>query len=502
MSALQTSSAASSHEAAAEDRHAFEQTPLLLIEEVVAPFDRRAQRLLPGINPAAGLQQVEPLGEPVEKLIGREGGDASGGELKGKRKVVEPRADLFDDRAGFEPRISRARPGGEELRRILRLEGRDGIGLLAGQPQQLPARHEKPKLRAGGEQPREVVGRIDQVLEVVEDEQESTVGDSFGEAVPCLERLRSHLDHELRVTQRAQWSPEDAVGIVIGGFCGRLEREPGLARSGRAGQRQQTSVLAAEQNGHLIKLTLASEEGRGRNREVRLLQALWRRERLVTELVDPLRRSEILQTVFAEVPQAGGVDERCGRRGDQDLPSMSSRGDAGRSVNVLADIALLRDSRRPGVDPNAHLDRSGLEHLLRFAGSSDCSRRCGEGDEERVALRIHLDAVVADERLTKDTPVRGQRVCISIGTKLLEKPRRTFDVGEDKRDRSARKLARHTAIEARRTAGCRTLSQRSSAAALVDRRRASSRFALTGPGANQQIRSGRRSNGLVTNARP
>ena len=56
MSASQISSAASSHEAAAEDRQAFEQTPLLLIEEVVAPFDRRPQRLLPGINPAAGLQ--------------------------------------------------------------------------------------------------------------------------------------------------------------------------------------------------------------------------------------------------------------------------------------------------------------------------------------------------------------------------------------------------------------------------------------------------------------
>ena len=121
----------------------------------------------------------------MRSCIGREGGNASGGELKGKRKVVEPRADLFDDRRGFEPRISRARPGGKELRRILRLEGRDGIGLLAGQPQQLPARHEKPKLRAGGEQPREVAGRIDQMLEVVEDEQESTVGDSFGEAVPC-----------------------------------------------------------------------------------------------------------------------------------------------------------------------------------------------------------------------------------------------------------------------------------------------------------------------------
>ena len=48
--------------AAAEDRQAFEQEPLLFVEEVVAPFDRRPQGLLAGVDPATGLQQVEPLG--------------------------------------------------------------------------------------------------------------------------------------------------------------------------------------------------------------------------------------------------------------------------------------------------------------------------------------------------------------------------------------------------------------------------------------------------------
>jgi len=58
--------------AAAEDRAALEQEPLVLVEEVVAPPDRRPQRLLAGVDSAAGLQQVEPLREPVEQLLRRE----------------------------------------------------------------------------------------------------------------------------------------------------------------------------------------------------------------------------------------------------------------------------------------------------------------------------------------------------------------------------------------------------------------------------------------------
>ena len=109
---------------------------------------------------------------------GESDGDAGGRELEGEREVVEPRAKLLDDRTGLEPRIGSPRPCGEELGRILRLERRDRIGLLAGKSQQLPARHEELKVRTGGEQPSELTCRIDQMLEVVEDEQKPAVGDA------------------------------------------------------------------------------------------------------------------------------------------------------------------------------------------------------------------------------------------------------------------------------------------------------------------------------------
>src|SRR5206468_2231444 len=156
--------------AAAEDRQPFEEEPLLSVEEVVAPLERRPQRLLARIDPAAGLEQVEPIRETVEKLLRGEDGNASGRELEGTREVVEPRAELLGYRAGLESRINRPRPGSEELGRILRLERRDRIGLLAGQSQQLPARYEELKVRTSSQQPGELTCRIDQVLEVVEDE--------------------------------------------------------------------------------------------------------------------------------------------------------------------------------------------------------------------------------------------------------------------------------------------------------------------------------------------
>ena len=57
-------------EAAAAGEHAQPPKQCLLVgvKEVVAPGDRRAQRLLPRIHPTSCLEQVEALGEPVEEL--------------------------------------------------------------------------------------------------------------------------------------------------------------------------------------------------------------------------------------------------------------------------------------------------------------------------------------------------------------------------------------------------------------------------------------------------
>jgi hypothetical protein len=100
------------------------------------------------------------------------------------------------------------------------------------------------------------------------------------------------------------------------------------------------------------------------------------------------------------------------------------------------------------VDPHPYADPAVCKRLLGFPGGGNCSRRRGERDEERVALRIDLDPVVAGERITNRTAMVAERVGVAVGTQLVQEPRRALDVGEQERDRSGRELAGHAAIQA------------------------------------------------------
>ena len=58
--------------AAAEDCEPGEELLLVVVEEVVAPGDRRAQRGVALLGVAAALEQVEPLRDALEQLLGAE----------------------------------------------------------------------------------------------------------------------------------------------------------------------------------------------------------------------------------------------------------------------------------------------------------------------------------------------------------------------------------------------------------------------------------------------
>ena len=62
---------------------------LIVVEQLVAPLDRRPQRALPGIPGRAGGEQREPIVEPLEDRDDREHPGASGGELDRQREAVE-----------------------------------------------------------------------------------------------------------------------------------------------------------------------------------------------------------------------------------------------------------------------------------------------------------------------------------------------------------------------------------------------------------------------------
>ncbi|MGH3134485.1 MAG: hypothetical protein ACRDNY_12240 [Gaiellaceae bacterium] len=77
------------------------------------PLDRCSQRLLAGIGIAPSSEQVEPLGEPLERLRRREHVRPGGGELERERQIVERTAELVDGRVRLRPR-----PRTEELDRL------------------------------------------------------------------------------------------------------------------------------------------------------------------------------------------------------------------------------------------------------------------------------------------------------------------------------------------------------------------------------------------------
>src|SRR5207244_2238916 len=102
-----------------EDAEPAEEHALGVVEQLVAPLDRREQRLLPreGGAGAAGQQPaavVEPVGEPLE----RERPDARRRELERERKPVEAAADARHRgraaRVKTEPGTAGARPFDEQ----------------------------------------------------------------------------------------------------------------------------------------------------------------------------------------------------------------------------------------------------------------------------------------------------------------------------------------------------------------------------------------------------
>ena len=103
-------------DAALEDGQAVEEQPVALVEQVVAPRDRAAQRLLAlGQVTRAAERAGELVLEPGANGVGREELDPGGRQLDGQRHPVEPRRDGGDGRRVLvrdaEVRPDRGRPG-------------------------------------------------------------------------------------------------------------------------------------------------------------------------------------------------------------------------------------------------------------------------------------------------------------------------------------------------------------------------------------------------------
>ena len=85
--------------------------------------------------------------------------------------------------------------------------------------------------------------RGQEVLEVVEEQHELAVAEKAAEVVGGADRLRDLARDEIRVDERAEGDPEDTVRDRADELGSDLQREPGLSRTARPRDRDETSSL-------------------------------------------------------------------------------------------------------------------------------------------------------------------------------------------------------------------------------------------------------------------
>ena len=278
---------------------------------------------------------------------------------------------------------------------------------------------------------------VDHLLEVVNDEQQLPLADVLGEAVAGAEGARNRLCDERRVAKRGEADPEDAR--LEGGDerGGGLDRDPRLPRPAGAGQGDE-SVAALDPGANVRELAFPADEGARWPGQVRVRDRLQRREALAADLEDRDGLVDVLEAVLAEVGEHGAVGESRRRPREDDLTAVRGCRHPGRDVDVLADVALRGQEGLAGVDADANPDRAGRERLgqSRRRGNGG---RCGrEGEEERVSLRVHLDAVVVSASLADQPAMLRQLLGVSLCAELAQQARRALDVGEEERDRARR----------------------------------------------------------------
>ena len=196
----------------------------------------------------------------------RERAGTGGGELDGEGKSVETGADVGNDRTvlvgEFERGAGRIGPRDEEGDGVIGPERWHWPNGLATHPQSLAARGEDPQRRAVTQQ---IFGDFsrgrDHVLAVVEDDEHLAIVDHLGQPVRVRQRERGR-DRGPDARRVADWREFHQAPAELEN-CGRIprhfQREPGLAHSSRAYERDQTRL--GQQPRELGALHVAADQG-------------------------------------------------------------------------------------------------------------------------------------------------------------------------------------------------------------------------------------------------
>src|SRR6187551_3441688 len=143
------------------------------------------------------------------------------------------------------------------------------------------------------------------------------------------------------VSERGEPNPEDTCSVLAHEGRGGLDRESGLTCSSRSRERDKARS-SLDPRDDLGELSLTTEEGARRAREVRVRNGLERREAFLPELEERDRLGDVLEPMFPEIGQLC-LDELGGRRRDDDLATMTRRRNPGGEVDVVSDVALVSE---------------------------------------------------------------------------------------------------------------------------------------------------------------
>ena len=123
---------------------------------------------------------------------------------------------------------------------------------------------------------------------------------------------------------------------------------------------------------------------------------------------------------------------------------MTCSGDPCRAVHVDTNVPTVSEERFARVHADPHTDRARGQYITSGSRGGKRVRGSCEGDEERVPLRVHLDATVLLEAFTQRPSMLAERVRVRI-SELMEQPGRPLDVGEEKGDSAGGQLG-HTGM--------------------------------------------------------
>ena len=167
------------------------------------------------------------------------------------------------------------------------------------------------------------------------------------------------------------------------------------------------------------------------------------------ELIEALRLIDVLQAPFAQISNRDTRREvflgQLPRRGrEQHLAAVAGRADTRGAMDADPDVALLAHPRLTRVQAHAHSDCTsvrpalGRQVALSVDGGRDGVGSRAEGDEERIALRVHHPPVVGGEGTTQQPLVLGEHLRVAVAAQLMEQLGRALDVREQEGDGPAR----------------------------------------------------------------